>query len=250
MKFVLCLAVFVLGLVAFSEAAIARAVFKNSDYPGKCVIDANTVMSPGQTGKAPNHPCAGVTCMENSHVEFKTCAAVAPPKGCKLRDFVNTNRSYPECCERSYDCNRSFESNMTFAADNPLKKFKYFIIYFLVLFMSNYVAGWVASGFYYNDSYPELCYISEDFILEPGETEKMSNSCSMIRCIDESGFAEMYGCGAVAPPTNCKWGDYINIDAPYSECCAKEVVCDNPADMDAALEYQNTIYEMFIKATY
>ncbi|XP_030381068.1 uncharacterized protein LOC115628936 [Scaptodrosophila lebanonensis] len=88
------------------QAAIARADFSNPTYPGKCVLDSNTIMSPGQTGKAPNHPCAGVTCMDGGRVEFRTCAAVAPPRGCKQRDFANSNRAYPECCERSYDCTK------------------------------------------------------------------------------------------------------------------------------------------------
>lgn len=90
-----------------AEAAIARVNFSNPSYPGKCVLTSNSIMSPGQSGKAPNHPCAGVTCMENGHVEFRTCAAVAPPhRGCRQRDFVNTNRNFPECCERAYDCNK------------------------------------------------------------------------------------------------------------------------------------------------
>ncbi|KAI9589117.1 uncharacterized protein LOC119634015 isoform X1 [Glossina fuscipes] len=94
------------GLFVSSQAAIARARFFNPTYPGKCTLDANTVMSPGQTGKAPDHPCAGVTCMEDGYVEFKTCPAMAPPKGCKMRDFANTNRGYPECCERKYECGK------------------------------------------------------------------------------------------------------------------------------------------------
>ncbi|XP_022224839.1 uncharacterized protein LOC111075692 [Drosophila obscura] len=99
----LCCAAVILGS-QLAQAAIARADFSNSSHPGKCVLDSNTVMSPGQVGKAPNHPCAGVTCMEGGRVEFKTCDAKAPPKGCKLRDFVNINRSFPECCERSHEC--------------------------------------------------------------------------------------------------------------------------------------------------
>ncbi|XP_002058136.3 uncharacterized protein [Drosophila virilis] len=95
----------ILALASHSaQAAIAHAVFSNPTYPGKCVLDSNSIMTPGQTGKAPNHPCAGVTCLDNGHVEFRTCAAVAPRKGCKLRDFVNTERNFPECCERTYDC--------------------------------------------------------------------------------------------------------------------------------------------------
>ncbi|EDW31037.1 GL15237 [Drosophila persimilis] len=99
----LCCAVVILGSQC-AQADIARADFSNPTYPGKCVLDSNTVMSPGQKGKHPNHPCAGVTCMEGGLVEFKTCDATAPPKGCKMRDFVNTKRSFPECCERSYHC--------------------------------------------------------------------------------------------------------------------------------------------------
>ncbi|XP_061388333.1 uncharacterized protein LOC133332047 [Musca vetustissima] len=105
MKFVVFVCV-LLGMLAWSEAAIATARFHNPTYPGKCTFDSNTILSPGQKSKAPNHPCAGVTCMENSMVEFRTCPPVPPPKGCKMRDFVNVNRSYPECCERHYDCTK------------------------------------------------------------------------------------------------------------------------------------------------
>ncbi|KAL7744208.1 hypothetical protein ACLKA6_009178 [Drosophila palustris] len=100
-----CAALFVLCQQQ-AEAAIAHVNHNNPSYPGKCVLTSDVIMSPGQSGKAPNHPCAGVTCMDNGYVEYRTCAAVAPPKGCKQRDFVNTNRSYPECCERAYDCTK------------------------------------------------------------------------------------------------------------------------------------------------
>ncbi|ALC49020.1 CG2444 [Drosophila busckii] len=89
-----------------AQAAIARADFSNAAHPGKCVLSQNSVMSPGESGKAPNHPCAGITCLGDGRVQFRTCQAVAPPKGCKLRDFVDTNRNYPECCERTYDCSK------------------------------------------------------------------------------------------------------------------------------------------------
>ncbi|EDV91778.1 uncharacterized protein LOC6566253 [Drosophila grimshawi] len=101
-----CAVVCLLAASHHAQAAVARANFSNPTYPGKCVVTSDVIMSPGQTGKAPNHPCASVTCMDNGHVEFHTCAAVAPPKGCKQRDFVNTNRSFPECCERAYDCRK------------------------------------------------------------------------------------------------------------------------------------------------
>ncbi|KAH8314176.1 hypothetical protein KR067_010741 [Drosophila pandora] len=100
----ICLAVILGGQQA--QGAIARVKAANPDHPGKCVLGPNSVMSPGQTGKAPNHPCAGVECHGDGHATITTCAAVAPPKGCKLRDFVNTNRDFPACCERNYDCSK------------------------------------------------------------------------------------------------------------------------------------------------
>ncbi|KAH8400421.1 hypothetical protein KR215_011835 [Drosophila sulfurigaster] len=130
--FFVCAVVLFVFSTKSAEAAIARVKFSNpckwqfikkmkkkhnllicdridaffAAYPGKCVLNSNVIMSPGQTGKAPDHLCAGVTCLENGYVEFRTCQAKAPPKGCKQRDFVNTNRNYPECCERSYDCTK------------------------------------------------------------------------------------------------------------------------------------------------
>ncbi|KAH8245937.1 hypothetical protein KR038_004969 [Drosophila bunnanda] len=102
---VACL-VLILGGYNSVQAAAARVKLTNDEHPGKCVLNSNTVLSPGQSGKLPDHPCAGATCDSEGHVTIKTCKAVAPPKGCKQRDFVNTNRSFPECCERAYDCNK------------------------------------------------------------------------------------------------------------------------------------------------
>ncbi|KAH8276003.1 hypothetical protein KR018_007081 [Drosophila ironensis] len=99
-----CLAIILGGQQA--EAAVARVRLVNPDHPGKCVLDSKTVMSPGQKGKAPNHPCAGAECHADGHVTITTCPAKKPPTGCKQRDFVNVNRDYPSCCERSYDCSK------------------------------------------------------------------------------------------------------------------------------------------------
>nr|XP_014097729.1 uncharacterized protein LOC106622913 [Bactrocera oleae] len=112
MKFYVCVAaVFAVAFASLclvSDALVARAQYKNSAYPGKCYISSDLILSPGQSGKAPNNPCANIKCLDNGNVEFTTCPAVAPPKGCKQRDFVNANRPYPDCCERAYDCARSF----------------------------------------------------------------------------------------------------------------------------------------------
>ncbi|XP_075159358.1 uncharacterized protein LOC142232420 [Haematobia irritans] len=94
------------SLLVLNEAAIAKARFHNPTNPGKCTITTDLVLSPGQKAKAHNNPCAGVTCLDNGYAEFKTCDPVPPPKGCKLRDFVNIDRSFPECCERTYDCSK------------------------------------------------------------------------------------------------------------------------------------------------
>ncbi|XP_017074303.1 uncharacterized protein LOC108109983 [Drosophila eugracilis] len=99
-----CLIVILGGQEAM--AAIAKVKLTNPDHPGQCVIDGGLLLSPGQTGKAPNRECTKVECHSDLYVTFNTCPAVAPPKGCKQRDFVNTNRDYPACCERAYDCNK------------------------------------------------------------------------------------------------------------------------------------------------
>ncbi|XP_017870229.1 PREDICTED: uncharacterized protein LOC108618650 [Drosophila arizonae] len=100
-----CAVVYVLCSRSAAAQVIGRGLLKNPTYPGKCVVNSNLIMSVGQVAKAPNHPCASITCLEGSTVELHTCKAVAMPKGCKLRDFINTNRKFPECCERHYDCN-------------------------------------------------------------------------------------------------------------------------------------------------
>ncbi|XP_023179294.1 uncharacterized protein LOC111605145 [Drosophila hydei] len=99
-----CAVFYVLHSHSATAVVVGKADYKNINFPGKCVLNANSIMSPGESGKAPNHPCASITCLEDGTVEFRTCRAVAPPKGCKQRDFVNTNRDFPACCERSYEC--------------------------------------------------------------------------------------------------------------------------------------------------
>ncbi|XP_067637286.1 uncharacterized protein [Eurosta solidaginis] len=110
MKFYVCvvaiLAITFTSLCFVSEAALARAQFKNSAYPGRCAISYDLILSPGQSAKSPTNPCAGIKCLQDGYAEYKTCDAVAPPKGCKQRDFVNIKRPFPECCERAYDCTR------------------------------------------------------------------------------------------------------------------------------------------------
>ncbi|XP_043658723.1 uncharacterized protein LOC122623560 [Drosophila teissieri] len=89
-----------------AQAAVAKVKLSNSAHPGKCVLDAHTILSPGQTGLAPNLQCVRAECHADGVVTFKTCDAVAPPPGCKQRDFVNINRDFPECCERKYNCEK------------------------------------------------------------------------------------------------------------------------------------------------
>ncbi|TDG43129.1 hypothetical protein AWZ03_010450 [Drosophila navojoa] len=101
-----CAVAYVLCSHSAAAQVIGRGLLKNPTYPGKCVVNSNLIMSVGQVAKAPNHPCASITCLEGSTVELHTCKAKAPPKGCKLRDFVNTNLNFPECCDRRYDCDK------------------------------------------------------------------------------------------------------------------------------------------------
>ncbi|EDW51422.1 uncharacterized protein LOC6619898 [Drosophila sechellia] len=104
-------ALLLLGLVVIlgghgGQAAVAKVKLNNPSHPGKCVLDTHTILSPGETGLAPNLPCVRAECHADGLVTFKTCDAVAPPPGCKQRDFVNINREFPACCERKYNCDK------------------------------------------------------------------------------------------------------------------------------------------------
>uniref|UniRef100_W8BVI1 Single domain-containing protein n=1 Tax=Ceratitis capitata TaxID=7213 RepID=W8BVI1_CERCA len=104
--------------------------------------------------------------------------------------------------------------------------------------------AWVARGNYYNAAHPGKCVISDTIIISPGESVKSPTSCSQIHCANEKGDARIVGCGAILPPDGCKWGEHVNRNAPFKECCARHLICEGGLTKEMEL-YQQDTWEMF-----
>ncbi|KAH8419481.1 hypothetical protein KR222_008396 [Zaprionus bogoriensis] len=91
-------------LLPHTEAAVARGLFKDAKYPGKCVVKANLILSPGESAKYPDMECARVTCEDDSYAQILTCGVEAPPPGCKLGEPKFPGADYPKCCSRHIIC--------------------------------------------------------------------------------------------------------------------------------------------------
>ncbi|XP_059219961.1 uncharacterized protein LOC106094262 isoform X1 [Stomoxys calcitrans] len=78
--------------------------------------------------------------------------------------------------------------------------------------------------------HPGKC-VYEDLVLSPGEEGKPKGQCIRFMCRDDNGYGEIHGCGAYAPMPNCEFGDYINLDAPYGECCRRHEICNENAEV-------------------
>uniref|UniRef100_A0A1I8PUX8 Single domain-containing protein n=1 Tax=Stomoxys calcitrans TaxID=35570 RepID=A0A1I8PUX8_STOCA len=101
---------------------------------------------------------------------------------------------------------------------------KYLICLFLLaIFAQSF--GYVARGIFNDPKHPGKC-VYEDLVLSPGEEGKPKGQCIRFMCRDDNGYGEIHGCGASAPMPNCEFGDYINLDAPYGECCRRHEICN------------------------
>ncbi|XP_013116916.1 uncharacterized protein LOC106094260 [Stomoxys calcitrans] len=83
--------------------------------------------------------------------------------------------------------------------------------------------GYEMAGFFKDAAHPGKC-VYDGLVLSSGEEGKVKGKCIRVLCGKE-GFARIQGCGtqSVAPP--CVMGDYINLDAPYGECCKRHITC-------------------------
>ncbi|XP_061387442.1 uncharacterized protein LOC133324787 [Musca vetustissima] len=81
-----------------------------------------------------------------------------------------------------------------------------------------------ARGFFKDSDHPGRC-VHEGLFLLPGEQGKPKGQCMLFLCDNKNGFGRIQGCNYKAPMPNCSFGDYINIDAPYPECCNRHQIC-------------------------
>ncbi|XP_017479317.1 PREDICTED: uncharacterized protein LOC108368877 [Rhagoletis zephyria] len=106
------------------------------------------------------------------------------------------------------------------------------------------VASWQAVGNYHNDANPGKCTITETLIIAPGEKVKSPDSCAEIDCHNEAGDVTITGCGSTGAPDGCEWGDYVDEQAAFPECCARYLNCVGGLNNETQ-RYQQHIWEMF-----
>ncbi|XP_004536357.1 uncharacterized protein LOC101456669 [Ceratitis capitata] len=114
----------------------------------------------------------------------------------------------------------------------------------LCLSAGGQVFAWQALGNYLDVANPGKCTISETLIISPGEKVKSPEDCAEIHCDTAQGDATITGCGSIGAPDGCEWGDYVNVDAPFQECCARHLICDGGLNNETRL-YQAHIWQMF-----
>ena len=61
------------------------------------ILDAGTVAK---------HPskCAKITCHANSKASIVTCPAMIPPTDCEVKEPMDPEANYPQCCHRKIVC--------------------------------------------------------------------------------------------------------------------------------------------------
>ncbi|KAH8263488.1 hypothetical protein KR044_009549 [Drosophila immigrans] len=81
-------------------------------------------------------------------------------------------------------------------------------------------------GIYRDDKFPGKCVITPEIIIDKGVSIKdPTHECRQIVCGARS-IAIFQSCGAISGlPKYCRFGDYVNVDEPYPNCCERTVVC-------------------------
>ncbi|XP_041675255.1 uncharacterized protein LOC108102610 [Drosophila eugracilis] len=93
-----------------------------------------------------------------------------------------------------------------------------------ILFSGCHSAEW--EGVHYNPSHPNKCVINQELVLNPGVSIKdPTHECRKIVC-GHNGRVVFHSCGVSIPSPSCHYGDYLNPNLPYPECCRRELICN------------------------
>ncbi|KAL7741249.1 hypothetical protein ACLKA6_015135 [Drosophila palustris] len=90
--------------LSHTEAAVTSGIYKDPAHPGKCVLNSNLILSPGEMTKHPDLQCARIVCRDNSYAEIQNCGLELPLRYCKLGEPKFPNADYPICCPRKHIC--------------------------------------------------------------------------------------------------------------------------------------------------
>ncbi|XP_018790009.1 PREDICTED: uncharacterized protein LOC108969627 [Bactrocera latifrons] len=111
------------------------------------------------------------------------------------------------------------------------------VICFCLLSLSQ--AAVYSERYFKDPAHPGKCVIKEK-VVSPGQSIKHPvMACAQFTCDNAQGLATIETCDPVSAlpspfsmikydprdkPT-CSWGDFINTNAPYPECCKRHISC-------------------------
>ncbi|XP_013116912.1 uncharacterized protein LOC106094255 [Stomoxys calcitrans] len=100
-------------------------------------------------------------------------------------------------------------------------------LFCFALFMALFATGFASllHGVFKDDAHPGKC-VYKGLVLAPGEEGKVKGECLRVTCENADGLTELAGCPVQGVEPPCKLGDYVNLDAPYGECCKRQILCD------------------------
>ncbi|XP_013116913.1 uncharacterized protein LOC106094256 [Stomoxys calcitrans] len=99
-----------------------------------------------------------------------------------------------------------------------------FIGLFVILALCAVSFASIRSGNFTHPDHPGKC-VYGNLILSPGEAGYPDDKCVRVLCFKENGYGKVHGCGAMAVEPPCVFGDYVNRNAQYPDCCEKHVIC-------------------------
>ncbi|XP_022225629.1 uncharacterized protein LOC111076240 [Drosophila obscura] len=101
-----------------------------------------------------------------------------------------------------------------------------------LMLMLHCVNGLFNFQIFADDAHPNKCVIDGKadtrLILDSGKSDKHPDKCVLVEC-HQNGWALVYECKRVAPPTNCEYTEAKNPNAPYPDCCEMDVMCNDIA---------------------
>ncbi|XP_015036352.1 uncharacterized protein [Drosophila pseudoobscura] len=109
------------------------------------------------------------------------------------------------------------------------------LIFFGLLFASkatkseNFLNFDFSLNSYVHPAYPGRCVIDMEpalITLELGQSVSLPNlPCVSLLCVGD-GYGALYKCNHSSPPESCRYGEFLDLNVDFPECCKRKVVCD------------------------
>uniref|UniRef100_A0A1B0BA95 Single domain-containing protein n=1 Tax=Glossina palpalis gambiensis TaxID=67801 RepID=A0A1B0BA95_9MUSC len=92
-----------LALIPIILASRSIQFFQDPAHPGKCVIDRNIILSPGEEIST-SDICGLIKCAHFGVALITGCITQGVHPTCKILGYVNRSAPFPLCCEKKILC--------------------------------------------------------------------------------------------------------------------------------------------------